>query len=180
VVAIVIFVSPVSITKGGPDAPGAFQLTALEPGRITVYVRAASYVDGSQTIGLSGDHTIRLELDPVFEMVTTTTRESLSGGGECPGYWDVPTGLCQVDYQFNVHYNGSLSADLTTTDLETEFTVEVFRGQPQGAPIPWRADGSIAVSAHTQYTVRVRKFGRGGGPPPPGNTPFVLTVSCPR
>jgi Carboxypeptidase regulatory-like domain len=164
------------------DSNGAFQLTALEPGTITVYVRAANYVDGSQTIALSGDQTIKLELDPVLEIVTTTTRESLIGGDECPGYWDAPTGLCQVEYRFNVHHNGSLSADVTTTDPDTSFVLEVYRaaeGRSSGGPLPLRPDGSVAVSAHAQYIVRVRKFGLGGGPPPPGNTPFVLTVTRP-
>jgi hypothetical protein len=45
--------------------------------------------------------------------------------------------------------------------------------------IPSGPDGSVAVSAHAQYIVRVRKFARSGGPPRGGSTPFVLTVTRP-
>jgi hypothetical protein len=165
------------------DANGVFDLAGLEPGAFTIRTVSPRYVEGSLAVTMTGNQTVAIELDPVFQMVTTTRDGSLTVGDRCPGYWDDPTGEhCSVDYVFNVHHSGTLKAEISTTDRETSAcSLDVIRlvdGLEASSPLPGGVDG-VQVRAHSQYLVRVRKFALSGGPPPAGTTPFRLTVTHP-
>jgi Carboxypeptidase regulatory-like domain len=182
------------------DANGVFQLEGLQPAQFTVRTQAANYVEGSQFVTLTGNQTIAIGLDPVFQMVTTTRDDSVSGGDACPGYWDgsysaqTDTGRsaaiaeCEVHYVFDVHHDGTLSTVLSWTNRETNLSTELYysdQGQPTGQGISPRGDRSrqpvsYDVDAHTQYVVRVRNLSPGGGSPPAGITAFTLTVTRPN
>lgn len=164
------------------DARGAFQLTGLQAGDISIWTAAANYVEHVQRITFTTDLPIAFELDPVFKEVTSTESDSISASA-CPGYWDVPIerNPCHVRYSFDVHHDGVLTADVTSTDPETSFTVHLFRavdGQPKGSGV--QAWEPTAVSAHTQYIVQVTKFESGGGPPPMRVASFTLTMKRPN
>lgn len=166
------------------DANGAFQL-ALQPGAFWIDTGAAGYVELSQFITLNGDHKVAIGLDPVFQMVTTTRNETLSGGGnQCPGYWDdfPAPDPCKVEYLLDVHHSGKLTTALTSTDKDTALHVELFRsadGSPTGAGI-LRGQDSATLDAHKRYVLQVRKFDTGGGSPPVGTTSFTLTFTRPN
>jgi Carboxypeptidase regulatory-like domain len=182
------------------DANGAFQVTRLKPAQFTVRTQAANYVDGSHFVTLDRDQTIAIGLDPVFQMVTTTKDDSVSGGDTCPGYWDYwssphtdagranAAAACEVNYVFDVHHDGTLSTVLSWSNRETDLSTELYRsdqGQPTGQGIRPRGDGSrqpvsYDVHAHKQYVVRVRSLSPGGGSPPAGTTTFRLTVTRPN
>jgi hypothetical protein len=122
----------------------------------------------------------------VFQIVTTTKNESLSGGGAaCPGYWDVPLGAspCSVGYLINVHHAGTLTAELTLTDRANYLEVDLFHsvnGRPSGRAISLEPRAGANLDGHTQYVIQVSKFALGGGPPPVGITSFTLTLTSPN
>jgi Carboxypeptidase regulatory-like domain len=176
------------------DANGAFQVAGLKPAQFTVRTQSPNYVDGSHFVTLDRDQTIAIGLDPVFQIVTTTKEDSISGGDACPGYWDYwsspQTGAgranaaaaCQVDYLFDVHHDGTLTAEVAWTDPRSHLFTELYRthdGQPSNSLIDPRGDG-YDVHGHQQYIVRVRSVSTGGGPPPAGTTTFRLTVTRPN
>jgi hypothetical protein len=178
------------------DANGVFHLAALAPGNYTIRTRAANYAESSQPLTLADNQTMTVQLDPVFQMVTATTRDVITGDPSCPGYWDywksdVPRAAasepCQVDFLFDVHHEGTLHADLAWADRRFGLITELYRSDrelPSGQAIQPHADGSRVVSydvdAHTQYVVRVRGLSNGGGPPPAATTEFTLTVTHPN
>jgi len=178
------------------DANGAFQLS-LAPGAYTVRAYAEHYVEQSQPLTLTADQAVSAELDPVFQMVTTTKQDAIASDASCPGYWDYAkavlprtkaSGPCQVDYVVNVHHDGSLTAGLAWADSAVGLATEIYLangGLASGAPLGAGGDGSMqgashSVLGHNQYVVRVRKFSNGGGPPPAGTTQFTLTVTHPN
>lgn len=161
------------------DSNGVFQLGPLEPGVFTIRALAANYIEASQTITLTGHQTVAIEINPVFQMVTNTTNESISIVDGCPGFWDDPDGRCEANFVFNVHHDGSLTAAVTTADRDASFALELYRadgGIILSSAVPWRPDGSALVHAHNQYRLRVRQFAVQGGP---RVTPFRLTVTRP-
>jgi hypothetical protein len=166
------------------DADGAFHL-ALQPGAFWIDTGAAGYVELSQFVTLSGDQKVTIGLDPVFQLVTTTRNETLSGGGnQCPGYWDdfSASDPCKVEYSLDVHHSGTLTTALTSTDKDTVLYVELYRsadGSPTGAGI-LRGQDSATLDAHKKYVLQVRKFDPGGGSPPVGTTSFTLTFTRPN
>jgi Carboxypeptidase regulatory-like domain len=184
--ATVTFVEGPNIGSTTTDANGRFQLSGLRPGPLTFRIRAANYVEHLQFLELTADQAIGIELDPVFQAVTTSTTESISGGGDsCPGYWDVypDSKACTADFLFNVHNAGTLSAEITPIEVDTSFTMELFAsidGRAVGSGTSVDAARTIAVRGHTQYLIRVRKFSDGGGSPPAGVGSFVLTVTRPN
>jgi hypothetical protein len=178
------------------DASGVFHFAALPPGTYTIRGRAENYVESSQSLTLAGNQTLTVRLDPVFQTVTTTRRDVITGDPSCPGYWDyVKSDLprttasepCAVDYRFDVHHDGTLAADLAWADRRFTLFTELYRsdnGLPSGHAIAPRTDGSrpnsYDVYAHAQYVIRVRSLSDGGGPPPAGMTEFTLTVTRPN
>ena len=176
------------------DANGAFQITGLMPGTLALSIQAASFVEGKKAVTLTENQVVAIQLDPVFQVVTTDRSDSISGDG-CPGYWDyatvqaTPIGSshpCQVDYVLNVHHRGTLAAELTWTDRDTVPSIELYRssgGQASGSGIRLAGDSthvSGGLEAHTQYVVRVSRFSNGGGPPPAGISPFSLKLTHPN
>jgi Carboxypeptidase regulatory-like domain len=176
------------------DANGVFHLASLAPGDYTIRTRAVNYAESSQPLTLADNQTMTVQLDPVFQMVTATTRDVITGDPSCPGYWDysksdVPRTAasepCQVDFLFDVHHEGTLHAELAWADRRFGLSTELYRsdrGLPSGRAIEPRAGGSRLVSydvdAHAQYVVRVGFDG--GGSPPAGTTEFTLTVTRPN
>jgi Carboxypeptidase regulatory-like domain len=167
------------------DATGRFRLSALRPGTITVRIRATDHVDNLQVVEITGDKSLEIQLDPVFRMVTTTSIESISGGGnDCPGYWDTypENPACAVDFALNVHHGGSLRAEAATADPEIAFSMELHvsvDGRIAGAGTPLDSSSVVDVRGHTQYVIRVRKFSSSGASPPPGVASFTFTVTRP-
>ena len=79
------------------DANGAFQLMLNKQsrwtprvGQITVRIQAANYPERSVSIPLTHKGNVMVELDPVFQMVSTTLRKEtvVSSDETCPGWWD--------------------------------------------------------------------------------------------
>jgi hypothetical protein len=167
------------------DANGAFQLASLHAGSFTIRTRAADYVESSQPLTLGSDQSVAIELDPVFQILTSTKNEALGGGVACPGYWDVPSGAspCSAEYVVNVHHDGSLTAALTWAGSnDVMLVLDLFRsvgGRPSGNAVSLDRQGAN-LAAHTQYIVHVSKFGAGGASPPAGSTPFSLTLTHPN
>jgi hypothetical protein len=140
---------------------------------------AANYIEGSQTVTLTENQTVAVELSPTFQMVTTTSNESISVSNGCPSYWDVPDGRCEADFVFNVHHDGSLTADVTPMDPDASFALELYRAEGTvilSSPLPWRVDGSALVYARNQYRLRVRQLAVERGS---RITSFRLTVTRP-
>ena len=67
-----------------------------------------------------------------------------------------------VDYLFNVHHDGTLTAQLTWTDRDSSPFLELYSavdGQASGAPLPMAGEASPFrgdVYAHLQYVLRVQ------------------------
>jgi hypothetical protein len=184
----------VSVTA---DASGMFQFAKLVPGNYTIRTRAANYLERSQPLALTGNQTLTIQLDPVFQNVTTSFRAVIAGDPSCPGYWDFPACViprttagetCAAGYLFNVHHEGTLEVALTWADSRFGLAPDLCgsdEGRPNGRAIRPRLDGSghvvgYDVSAHTQYVVLVRSLSNGGGSPPGGTTEFTLTVTRPN
>lgn len=188
---VMVYDSPDLGRSAITDANGAFQITGLMPGTLALSIQAAGFVEGKQAVTLTQDQVVAVQLDPVFQIVTTARSDSISGGDTCRGYWDyatvqvTPTGgshPCQVDYLLNLHHNGTFTAELTWTDRETEPFIELYRSSG-GQPIHLPGDSthvSGELDAHTQYIVRVSKFSNGGGAPPAGISPFTLRLTHPN
>ena len=179
------------------DANGVFRFPPLAAGDYTIRARAASYAESSQPLTLADNQTLTIQLDPVFQMVTTTIRDVITGDPSCPGYWDAPAceiprttagATCAADYLFNVHHEGTLEVALTWADSRFGLFIDLCRsdeGRPTGQGIRPRLDGSghvvgYDVSRHTQYVVLVRSVSNGGGSPPGGTTEFTLAVTRPN
>lgn len=172
------------------DASGAFQLDVPSTGAVTLRTRAADYVERTQAITPVDHQAVAIELDPVLQIVTTSSSAAISTGGGCPGYWDYDPydPVCTSATLLNVHHAGTLTADLRWTDSNTFPFVQLFRsadGHPKGAPFPAVTDGSglsfrVDIYAHTQYVLVVSKFGRSGDSAPPGTSSFDLTVTRPN
>jgi hypothetical protein len=126
-------------------------------------------------------------------MVTTTLNDSLVGDASCPGYWDylkvlanpLGTNQCFVDHLFNVHHDGTLTAQLTWTDRASSPVLELYRavgGQASGDTLALAGEASTFrgdVYAHEQYVLRVRRFSVDGSSPV-GTTSFGLTQTRPN
>jgi hypothetical protein len=183
--AIVTLVGGPNTGSTTTDAGGRFRLSGLRPGAITVRIQAADHVDDVQFIEIAGDKNIDVQMDPVFRIVTTTSVESISGGGaSCPGYWDSSAAdeACSADFTINVHHAGTLRAEAVTTDPEIAFSMNLFvpvGGRIVGAGTPLDASHPVEVRGHTQYVIHVRKFSSTGAPPPAGTASFTLTVARP-
>jgi hypothetical protein len=179
------------------DANGVFQFT-LAPGSYTLRAHAPNYGESSQPVTLIEHQTVTVQVDPVFQMVTTTRQDAFTSNSSCPGYWDYAhselprtkaAGPCGIDYVFNVHHDGTLTAAVAWAAapdiaLSTELHLGIA-GVAQENPFEAgdafetrdAARASYAVHAHTQYVVRVRRFSSGGGPP---SAQFTLTVTHPN
>ena len=179
------------------DSNGVFRFARLAPGHYTIRASAANYVERSEPLSVEENLTLTVQLDPVFQTVTTSKRDMVFGHPSCEGYWDAPTceiprtpggEPCAVPYVLNVHHDGTLQVDLAWTDRRFGLGAELCGsngGQPAGQAATALLDssGHVAgyhVSAHTQYVVLVRSFSDGGGPPPAGSTEFALTVTGPN
>lgn len=191
---VTVFDSPDIGRSAITDANGAFQITGLIPGTLALSVQAGGFVEGKQAVTLTENQVVAVQLDPVFQIVTTDRSDSISGD-TCPGYWDyatvqaTPTSAshpCRVDYVLNVHHRGTFTAEVTWTDGDTVPSIELYRssgGQASGAGIRLAGDSthvSGGLDAHTQYVVRVSKFSNGGGPPAAGISPFTLRLTHPN
>ena len=183
--ATVKLIEGASIGSATTDAGGAFHLAGIRSGGITVRVQAPNYADDVRFIEMTGDSTVAFQLDPVLQVVTTRSVESLGADGEfCPGYWDEPADseVCAANYTFNVHHSGTLRAEAVGGEPNVAFLVTLHvsvDGRGLGSGIPLEASTEAPVVAHTRYVVRVRKFSSGGGPPPPAPATFTLTVTRP-
>ena len=189
---------------GGPDdgrsatsdANGAFHLVVSQ-GQVTIRVRAANYVERSLPITLTQNPTVAIELDPVFQLVTTTkSNETITSDGHCPDWWSSifpPRGIdgpCLTGYVINVHHAGTLTAELRWTDRIRSPNVAFYRssgGLPSGSPLPsqppyntFAGRVSADVSARTQYVLVVSMYDPGGGPAPAGTSSFALTLTHPN
>jgi carboxypeptidase family protein len=178
------------------DASGGFRLAGLAAGNYTIRGRAANYAESSQPVSLTGNQALAVRLDPVFQMVTSTSSGVFTSDGSCPGYWDygksglAPTSAsepCTIDYLFDVHHDGTLEANLAWVDGRFGLITELYHsdaGQPSGQPIASRSGGQVAtyrVQAHAQYVLRVRGFSAGAATAPPaGTTEFTLRVTRPN
>ena len=176
------------------DANGAFQLARLAPGSFLIRTQAANYVERSGSVTLAGDHTVTIELNPVFQMLTTMRNDSVTDDIACFGSFDdflVPRSLveaCKVDYVLNVHHDGTLNAELTWTDRRTLLSLELYRlheGNVSGQVFESRAGRlreqmSSNLRAHTQYMVRVNNLGPYGVAPRIRTTPFNLILKHPN
>ena len=176
------------------DANGVFHLAQLNPGTVLIRTQAANYVDRSELVTLGEDHTVTIELNPAFRMTTTARNDSIIGGGTCFGWWDYLAGPravnepCKADYVFNVHHDGTLSADLTWTDPRMGLALELYwlrdwQEEIQGMGtngVGLRHQLTFALHAHSQYLLRVRNFSSSGGAAPAGVTPFSLTMTHPN
>jgi hypothetical protein len=179
------------------DANGAFQLAGLAPGTYTIRGRARYYEESSQPLTLTGNQTLAVQLDPVFQMVTTSRRDVVTGHPSCPGWWDFPAceiprttagEPCAIGYVFDVHHDGTLAVGLEWADRRYGLGADLCGsdgGQPSGSARTPRVDGSgrvvgYDVSAHTQYVVLVRSLSDGGGSPPGGTAAFTVTVTRPN
>jgi Carboxypeptidase regulatory-like domain len=175
------------------DANGGFHLAALAAGTYTIRTRAANYVESSQPLTLAANQTLAIQLDPVFQTVTTSSRDVVIGHPSCPGGWDIPeceiprtaTGEpCAVDYPFNVHHDGTVEVALEWADRRFGLATELCdadegRATAQALTRPLEGAG-YNVFAHRKYVIRVRSLSNGGGPPPAGRTEFTLTVTHPN
>ena len=88
-----------------------------------------------------------VQLDPVFQTVTTNKHDMVIGHPSCPGYWDSPT--CDIPrtpagepvrwpYLFNVHHDGMLQTDLAWTDRRFGLGTDLCGsngGQPTGQAV---------------------------------------------
>lgn len=189
---------------GGPDdgrsatsdANGAFRLV-VSRGQFTIRVQAPNYIERSLPVSLTQNPTLPIELDPVFELVTTTkSNETITSDGHCPDWWSSifpPRGIagpCLAGYLVNVHHAGTLTAELTWTDRIRQPMFAVYRssgGLPSGPPLPSQPpydtfDGRVSadVAARTQYVLVVSMYDRGGGPAPMGTSSFALTLTHPN
>ena len=175
------------------DASGTFQLAGLVPGNYTIRGRAENYAGSSLPLTLTENQTLAVQLDPVFQMVSTTNSGVFVSDSSCTGYWDYgKSGLarmsatepCTVDYLFGVHHDGTLEADLAWVDGRFALITELYRsdgGQPSGSPMTPRLDGrsrTYRLGAHAQYVLRVSSGS--GAPPPVGTTEFTLRVARPN
>jgi hypothetical protein len=167
------------------DPAGRFQLAGLRPGGVTVRVRAANRVDEVRFIEITANTTLAVQLDPVYEMVTTTSADAISGGGDdCPGYWDYyfDSLSCTADYVFNIHNTGTLRAEVIPDDPDTDFAMNLLvsvDGRTAGPGTPLVSARPVDVRGHTQYVIRLRKFSSSGASPPSRTASFKLTVIRP-
>jgi len=171
------------------DANGTFQLSA-PAGAVTLSARASNYVERTLEITIGDNRSLVIELDPVFQTVTTTTDLSIEGGDACPGWWDgfLPDTPCKADHIVNVHHDGTLAAEITWPHARVDPYIQLYameEGQPFSAAIASSEEGSdktlrAEVKAHTQYLIQVRMFSGGGGPPSDGARSFRLMATRPN
>jgi hypothetical protein len=178
----------VGLDADGPsttsDGSGDFKLGALPPGSYTIRVRAANYVESTQFLELAGNQTLAVHLDPAFRMVTTTREDSISASGSCASPWDFGE-PCLVQYGFDAHHNGTLTAELVWTDGEVALFTTLYRadgGRRSGGAIDARADGSdrrftYDISAHTQYVIQVNAYAYTTAS---RVTPYTVTLTHPN
>jgi Carboxypeptidase regulatory-like domain len=167
------------------DGSGAFRLAGLPPGNYTIRARAADYVESTQPLTLAGNQTLAVHLDPAFQMVTTTREDSITASRSCAGPWDYGESSCLVQYAFDAHHDGTLTAELVWTDREVGFFTMLYRadgGQPVGGAIDGRVDESgrrviYDVSAHTQYLIQVNAYASIAAP---RVTPYTVTLTHPN
>jgi hypothetical protein len=186
---VTILIGPNAGQSAKTDSNGSFQLGAL-PGNFAISTRAGNYIERISDVALSQNQSVAIELDPVLQIVTATTDESIQGNQACPGWWDgfVPSDPCKAERVINVHHNGTLTAQLTWPHSTVEPFMQLYavaNGQPSGGAIASSEDGSgqmirADVVGHTQYVIQVRMFGNGGGPPGAGVRPFRLTTTGPN
>jgi hypothetical protein len=171
------------------DANGSFQL-AVPAGTITIRTRAVNYVERTQEIAVSENRSLAIELDPVFQIVTTTTDHAIEGGAACPGWWDgfLPDTPCRADQIVNVHHDGTLAVDITWPHARVAPYIQMYEmagGRAADGPIASSEEGAdqtmkAEVKAHTQYLIQVRMFSNGGGAPSAGARSFRLTRTHPN
>lgn len=182
---VTIIDGPYAGQSATTDGRGVFQFSTMQPGEFTIRISAAGYVERLQPITLAVDQTVKVELDPVFRIVTTADEESLHGSEAGCGAWDYlhvsGLGSCMVQYGFSVHYAGPVTVALTWPERDTAPLVELYRasnGVPTGAAIS--ITEGTRVEAHTEYIIQVRKYAVSGETPPVGTTTFMLTVTRPN
>jgi hypothetical protein len=179
------------------DANGTFKITALH-GSFAIRTVAPGYIENKLAVTLTGNQTVNVQLDPVFQVVTTTQAASISGGDMCPGGgWDYmrlgaspmdTSEPCFMDFRLDVHHDGTLTAALTWSNRETSPMVELYRsigGQPSGDPLELEPEQNALtvraeIYAHAQYILRVSESDQYGGSPPAGASPFTVTITHPN
>jgi hypothetical protein len=146
------------------DGSGAFRLAGLPPGNYTIRARAADYVESTQPLTLAGNQTLAVHLDPAFQLVTTTREDFITASGSCAGPWDFGAS-CLVQYAFNVHHDGTLTAELAWSDREVGFFTMLYRAdgeRPSAGATEVRVDemgrSIYDVSARTQYLLQVNAY----------------------
>jgi carboxypeptidase family protein len=182
---IVLHGSPDGSRPVTTDATGAFAIPGLQRATFTVQIQAAGYVEQFVNVTLDRDQRIEVQLDPVLQTLTTTTSDSITNGGGCPGYWDDLTlsNPCAAMQVINVHYAGTLTGAVAWSDQSVGLVAELYRsdgGHPVGSPTTVDERTAIALSAHRQYVIRVTKYSSGGGSAPAGTTPFTLVLTRPN
>jgi carboxypeptidase family protein len=179
--------------RGGPDAgasattdgSGRFAISSLRAATFTVDIQAGGYVEQFVTVTLDRDVRMDVHLDTAPQTVTTTIDDSITNGDGCPGYWDVPTldNPCATNYIVNIHNAGPLLTTLTWNEPDASLGADLYdsnQGRPVGRATALDGRVSIALSAHSQYVIRVSKYSSGGGSAPAGTTPFKLTLTRPN
>jgi hypothetical protein len=175
------------------DANGAFAL-ALPAGQVTLRVQAENYLERSVSVSLSQNRNVNVELDPVFRMVTLARKnETILLDQTCPGWYDFSPPRrgpnCAANYVFDVHHNGTLTAELTSNDDSLSLHMAVFLsvdGKPSGMALPsephWReccaSTLTAEVGAHSQYVLQVNALPWDW--PPGRSVSFDLTVRHPN
>jgi hypothetical protein len=158
-------------------------------GQFFIRVRAANYIEHLREVTVNGSGAIAVELDPVFEPVTTTTDLSVSGGSQCPGWWDGfgPSSPCKAVASVDVHHAGPLKARVTWPHKNDVPHIVLYAVESDGVslePIDSTEETPHAVSAevaaHRQYVIHVRMYSFGGGPPSAGPRQFQLTIARPN
>jgi hypothetical protein len=173
------------------DRNGVFHLEMLRPGGFAIETQAADYVAKEQFVTVTANQTVTIELDPVFEMVTTTANDSIGPVDDsCLGYWDYlrsATHACEASYVLPVHHTGTLTARLTWPDRGSEPLMEVYRrsrGQVTGPAIQSGGAGSSGqirtrLNGHAEYVIFVSTVSSSGAAAP-ATTPFSLTFTRPN
>jgi len=177
------------------DQNGVFSM-AVAPGQPTLRIQAENYLERSLPVSVPQNQPLGIQLDPVFQIVTTTKRNERIVSSDCPDWWSSifpPRGIegnCMAGYVINVHHPGTFSVELTWRDRNRSPVIAFYRssqGLPSGAPLlseppyDYFVDRKSAeVSARTQYVLIVSVYDPGGGPSPAGVTSFDLTLTHPK
>ena len=139
-------------------------------------VQAANYIERVVPLTLTENQTLAVDLDPLFQPVTTIkTNEKIVGDANCvdwwsfsPESWGSDNGPCQLTYFIDVHHRGALTAEVAWRDALTAPHMAVYRVSATlpFAPLPSEhgfnyVGGRISVELfpHQRYFLRLTHRG---------------------